>query len=98
MEEKEYNDIESLAAYLHSDKFKERNKPEEYKAEKERERKNPAQLSPSAKASVRNSARKPSVQKNESIDDFLFSIENKRKKQASSSVPAKTEKKPVWRL
>lgn len=95
MEEKEYNDIESLAAYLHSDKFKERNKPEEYKAEKERERKNPAQLSPAAKASVRNSARKPVVQKNESIDDFLFSIENKKKRQSTSPAPVKAERKPA---
>ncbi len=89
MEEKEYNDIESLAAYLHSDKFKERNKPEEYKAEKEKERKNPAQLSPAVKASPVKGA-----QKNESIDDFLFSIENKKRRQASSPAPVKTENKP----
>lgn len=84
MEEKEYNDIESLAAYLHSDKFKERNKPETVK--------------PADNTGLQ--AKKPVPVKNnkESIDDFLFSIENKRKKQASSpssspskaSVPTRT--------
>lgn len=70
MEEKEYNDIESLAAYLHSDKFKERNKPEAAKADDN------TGLQP----------KKPSAKNNkESIDDFLFSIENKRRRQASSA-------------
>ncbi len=84
MEDKEYNDIESLAAYLHSDKFKERNKPE---GANKPEGSQPSRT-PSAKSNKANNANK------ESIDDFLFSIENKKRKQASSSAPARKSSTP----
>ena len=80
MEEKEYNDIESLAAYLHSDKFKERNRPEGANAPENRG------------AQPKKAA--PSQNSKESIDDFLFSIENKKRKQASSA-PVRKSNTPV---